>query len=138
MRTPPRRIRNKLESGERVFGATIQLACPEAVEIAGYAGLDYVWVDAEHAHLARAAIPVALEDLDGGALARPIGTEQGEGLALLDVEADPSNGLERTVRLPQVTDDDGWTSGGTSAHPPIMPGGGAERSSLRRERRAPR
>jgi 2-keto-3-deoxy-L-rhamnonate aldolase RhmA len=48
MRTPPHRIRNKLESGERVFGATIQLACPEAAEIAGYAGLDYVWLDAEH------------------------------------------------------------------------------------------
>jgi 2-keto-3-deoxy-L-rhamnonate aldolase RhmA len=51
MRTPPRRIRTKLETGQRVFGVTIQLACPEAAEIAGYAGLDYVWLDAEHGTL---------------------------------------------------------------------------------------
>ncbi|MGW0707893.1 HpcH/HpaI aldolase family protein [Streptomyces sp. NPDC002643] len=27
---------------------TIQLPCPEIAEIAGYSGLDYVWIDAEH------------------------------------------------------------------------------------------
>jgi 2-keto-3-deoxy-L-rhamnonate aldolase RhmA len=48
MRTPPRRIRNKLETGERVYGVTAQLPSPEVAEIAGYAGLDYVWIDAEH------------------------------------------------------------------------------------------
>jgi len=48
VRTPPRRIRSRLESGQRAFGATIQLPIPEAVEIAGYAGLDFVWIDAEH------------------------------------------------------------------------------------------
>jgi 2-keto-3-deoxy-L-rhamnonate aldolase RhmA len=48
MRTPPRRIRSKLETGQQVFGATLQLPCPEIVEIAGHAGLDYVWIDSEH------------------------------------------------------------------------------------------
>jgi 2-keto-3-deoxy-L-rhamnonate aldolase RhmA len=48
MRTPHRRIRNKLDAGGRAFGATLQLPSPEVVEIAGYAGLDYVWIDAEH------------------------------------------------------------------------------------------
>jgi 2-keto-3-deoxy-L-rhamnonate aldolase RhmA len=48
MRTPNRRIRNKLESGERAFGVTFQIPSPELVEIAGYTGYDFAWVDAEH------------------------------------------------------------------------------------------
>ena len=48
MRTPHRRIRNKLEAGERAFGVTLQLPTSDIAEIAGYAGLDFVWVDAEH------------------------------------------------------------------------------------------
>jgi 2-keto-3-deoxy-L-rhamnonate aldolase RhmA len=48
VRTPYRRVRTKLEAGEYVFGATIQLPSPDAVEIAGYAGLDFAWIDAEH------------------------------------------------------------------------------------------
>lgn len=48
MRTPHRRIRNKLEAGERALGVTLQLPSPDAAEIAGYAGMDYVWIDAEH------------------------------------------------------------------------------------------
>jgi len=48
VRVASRRIRSKLEAGERVFGVTIQLASPDSVEIAGSAGLDFVWIDAEH------------------------------------------------------------------------------------------
>ena len=48
MRTPHRRIRNKLDAGERVFGITVQLPSPDIVELAGYAGLDFAWIDAEH------------------------------------------------------------------------------------------
>lgn len=48
MRTSPRRIRRQFEAGRPVFGTTVQLPSPEVVEIAGYAGLDFVWVDAEH------------------------------------------------------------------------------------------
>jgi len=48
MRTPHRRIRGKLESGGRALGVTLQLPCPDIAEIAGYAGFDFVWIDAEH------------------------------------------------------------------------------------------
>lgn len=51
MRSATRNIRTKLESGSPVFGVTIQLPSPDAVEIAGYVGLDYVWLDAEHGTL---------------------------------------------------------------------------------------
>jgi 2-keto-3-deoxy-L-rhamnonate aldolase RhmA len=48
MRTAHRRIRTKLAAGERVFGTTVQLPSPEIVEIAGYSGVDFAWIDAEH------------------------------------------------------------------------------------------
>ena len=48
MRQPPRRIRTKLDAGECAFGVTIQLPSPESVEIAGYTGYDFAWIDAEH------------------------------------------------------------------------------------------
>jgi 2-keto-3-deoxy-L-rhamnonate aldolase RhmA len=48
MRTYPRRIRNKLEAGERAYGVTVQLPSPDSVEIVGYTGYDFAWIDAEH------------------------------------------------------------------------------------------
>ncbi|MBE8477393.1 MULTISPECIES: HpcH/HpaI aldolase family protein [Streptomyces] len=48
MRKPHRRIRNKLEAGDRAFGIRLQLPSPDIAEIAGYAGADFVWLDAEH------------------------------------------------------------------------------------------
>lgn len=44
----PRRIREKLETGGNAYGVIVQLPSPEIVEIAGLAGYDYVWLDAEH------------------------------------------------------------------------------------------
>ena len=63
MRTHHRRIRTKLEAGERAYGVTFQLPSPELVEVAGYTGYDFAWIDAEHGtmdlgdinHLIRAA-----------------------------------------------------------------------------------
>jgi len=63
MRERHRRIRSKLEAGEQAFGVTVQLPSPDIVEIAGYTGLDFAWIDAEHGtmdlgdinHLVRAA-----------------------------------------------------------------------------------
>ncbi|MFI7127903.1 HpcH/HpaI aldolase/citrate lyase family protein [Nonomuraea sp. NPDC050153] len=71
MRNPPRRIRTKLERGESVFGVTVQLPSPESVEIAGYAGYDFAWIDAEHGtmgisdinHLVRAADAVGIDSI---------------------------------------------------------------------------
>ncbi|MEU1301523.1 HpcH/HpaI aldolase family protein [Streptomyces shenzhenensis] len=48
---PNRRIRTKLEAGERAFGFTVQLPSPELVELGGAAGYDYCWIDAEHGSL---------------------------------------------------------------------------------------
>lgn len=48
MRTYPRRIRNKLEAGERAYGVTVQLPSPDSVDIVGYTGYDFAWIDAEH------------------------------------------------------------------------------------------
>jgi 2-keto-3-deoxy-L-rhamnonate aldolase RhmA len=48
MRTTHRRIRSKIDRGERAFGVAVQLASPDVVEMVGYTGYDYVWIDAEH------------------------------------------------------------------------------------------
>ena len=48
MRTAPRRIRSKLESGDKAYGIAVQLPSPEIVEAVGYAGYDFAWIDAEH------------------------------------------------------------------------------------------
>jgi 4-hydroxy-2-oxoheptanedioate aldolase len=42
-------IKKALENGEVVFGATILSSDPTCVEIAGYAGYDFVFIDSEHA-----------------------------------------------------------------------------------------
>lgn len=48
MLSKPRRIRQALEAGHRAYGAVIQLPSADIVEIAGKAGYDYAWIDAEH------------------------------------------------------------------------------------------
>ncbi|MBP2328941.1 4-hydroxy-2-oxoheptanedioate aldolase [Kibdelosporangium banguiense] len=48
MRVAPRRIKTKLAAGAPAFGACVQLPSPDIVEIVGYAGLDFAWIDAEH------------------------------------------------------------------------------------------
>ncbi len=51
MKTRPRNIRTKIESGERAYGFAVQLPTPDFVEIAGVLGYDYAWIDAEHGSL---------------------------------------------------------------------------------------
>ena len=48
MRTAPRRIRTKLESGGKAYGIAVQLPSPEIVEAVGYVGYDFAWIDTEH------------------------------------------------------------------------------------------
>ena len=48
MRTAPRRIRSKLETGGKAYGIAVQLPSPEVVEAVGYCGYDFAWIDAEH------------------------------------------------------------------------------------------
>ena len=45
-----RTLRDKLARGEQIIGTWVQTASPEAAEIAGYAGFDYIIVDTEHGH----------------------------------------------------------------------------------------
>src|SRR5207245_7997456 len=52
----------------------------------------------EHAGLSRGRVAKALQDLDGGRLARAVRSEEGEHLALVDVEVDAVDG--RDVRIP--------------------------------------
>jgi hypothetical protein len=42
------------------------------------------------------------KNLDGGCLARPVGTEEGEDLALVHVEWDIADGLDFAVSLDQM------------------------------------
>jgi 2-keto-3-deoxy-L-rhamnonate aldolase RhmA len=47
----PNRMKRKLEQKHPVFDVRISIPDPELVEIAGTAGLDAIWIDAEHANL---------------------------------------------------------------------------------------
>lgn len=60
----PNKVRAKLAAGQRVLGTAIYSASPAVVEAAGYAGIDFVRIDTEHAwrrdesleHMIRAAV----------------------------------------------------------------------------------
>src|SRR5690606_7429698 len=80
-----------------------------------------VGVDAEHAHLARRAVAVALEDLDGGGFAGTVGAEQGEGLSAADVEVDAAHGFDIPVPLAEPPHLDDVLRGGTACgHAPTL------------------
>ena len=67
---------------------------------------------AEHGDLARVALAEALEDLDGGRLAGAVGPEEGEHLALVDLEIEAAERFDVAVRLPQSPDLDDRHPGG--------------------------
>jgi 4-hydroxy-2-oxoheptanedioate aldolase len=48
VRVPSRRIRERLAANEKAFGILVQLPSADVVEIAGYTGYDFAWIDAEH------------------------------------------------------------------------------------------
>src|ERR687887_250887 len=59
-------------------------------------------VVAEHLDLAAAALAVALQDLDGGRLAGAVRAEEGEALALGDLEVDAAHGFQLAVALAEA------------------------------------
>src|SRR5207302_6445974 len=71
---------------------------------------------AQHRHLSRAALAVALEDLHRGRLAGPVGPEQPEHLAALHRDVDRPHGLEGAVALAQTADLDRRARRGGIAH----------------------
>jgi hypothetical protein len=73
----------------------------------------------EDGDLAGVAVAVALEDLDGGRLPGPVRAEQGEDLAVRDVEVEPVDGGHPGVGLAQSADADG--GGCRCGHGSTMP-----------------
>lgn len=51
-------LRGRIRNGETVFGPFVKLASPQVVEIAGYAGFDFVILDTEHG-------PLNADDVEG-------------------------------------------------------------------------
>ena len=49
-------LKKKMDSGKLVKGFFLTMADPMVSEIAGYAGYDYIWIDAEHGPLDRQEI----------------------------------------------------------------------------------
>src|SRR5437588_642256 len=72
---------------------------------------------AEHGHLAARSRAVALEALDRGRLARPVGAEQPEDLPAADADVDPAHRLVLAVALAQGAHLD---RRGSLAHPRII------------------
>lgn len=67
-----------------------------------------VQVPTEHLNLAGGFGDEGTEDTDGGRLARPVGTEQGEKIPLCDLQVDAVQGADPTgIGFSQVFDADG-------------------------------
>jgi 4-hydroxy-2-oxoheptanedioate aldolase len=62
-------LRNRLLSGERLYGVFCELPCPEAVEIIGAAGWDYAVVDCEHAPIVSSMLPGFMRAGDAAGIA---------------------------------------------------------------------
>ena len=45
---PPNKILERFAKDEAAWGALTQFGTPETVELAGWAGYDWIWIDAEH------------------------------------------------------------------------------------------
>lgn len=43
------KFKNCIDSGKTAIGAVITLTDPTVAELAGYAGMDFIWIDSEHA-----------------------------------------------------------------------------------------
>ena len=93
------RIKTLLSKGLSIFGTTVQTASPEAVEMVGHAGFDYVMIDMEHGAISPdgsrvADLRVRLDRVaDGQIGARH--HRRGDSVRLV---ADPRRRLERPRR----------------------------------------
>ena len=85
------RIKQKMDSGKLVKGFFLTLEDPAVSEMAGYAGYDYVWIDAEHAPLGRQEIlhhVMAAQGADCAAFVRVPGNDRTMLKAILDMGPD--------------------------------------------------
>lgn len=51
----PNRVKQKIERGERAYGVAVSWASPDLLEFLGYAGFEWVFIDAEHGAIGREA-----------------------------------------------------------------------------------
>jgi len=57
-------LRHRLRNGEAVIGSTIQISAPELIEISGLAGMDLVFLDAEHGPLSEREVQTLITAAD--------------------------------------------------------------------------
>ena len=57
-------LRERIRSGERVYGVFLEIPTPEPVEIAALAGWDFAVVDCEHAPITAASLPAMMRAAD--------------------------------------------------------------------------
>ena len=84
-------LKKKMDSGKLVKGFFLTMADPMVSEIAGYAGYDYIWIDAEHGPLDRQEIfhhIVVAQGTGCAAFVRVPGTDRTMLKAILDMGPD--------------------------------------------------
>jgi len=85
------RLKEKMREGRLVKGFFLTMTDPAVSEIAGYAGYDYVWFDAEHAPLGRQEIlhhVMAAQGSGCAAFVRMPGVDRSALKAVLDMGPD--------------------------------------------------
>ncbi len=84
-------LKKKMDSGRLVKGFFLTMADPMVSEMAGYAGYDYVWIDAEHGPLGRQEILhhiMAAQGSGCAAFVRVPGVDRSMLKAILDMGPD--------------------------------------------------
>ena len=84
-------LKKKMDQGKLLKGFFLTMADPAVSEIGGYAGYDYVWIDAEHAPLGRQEILrhiMAAQGSGCAAFVRVPGSDPSQMKAILDMGPD--------------------------------------------------
>ena len=84
-------LKQKMDSGKLVKGVFINMGDPMVSEMAGFAGYDFVWIDAEHGPLGRQEILhhiMAAQGAGCAAIVRVPGPERTLVKAILDMGPD--------------------------------------------------
>ena len=84
-------LKDKMDAGKLVKGIFINMADPVVSEMAGFAGYDFVWLDAEHGPLGRQEIlhhVMAAQGSGAAAILRVPGVDRTQLKAILDLGPD--------------------------------------------------
>jgi 4-hydroxy-2-oxoheptanedioate aldolase len=83
-------LKERIKSGERLFGSFVMVPSPSVVEMLGYAGFDFVVLDTEHGSATVETLENQLRAAEAtgiAALVRTVGMTPGEILRVLDAGA---------------------------------------------------